>query len=521
MEFFPLPAAREKQQKAIEFIFRAISKGYRDIVIAAPTGCGKSAIAITVSRWSQNTSFGSSSAPGGYVLTTQKMLQDQYDEDFEIVASLKSSTEYECLKMRNCGTGSRLGCGCQKTQFCPYSSAKENFLRSEVALTNYPYFFSEKTYVHQFPRRRVLVCDECHTLCSQILKFIDCRINKQILNRWADGMPLPNPSRLQTIEAFVEFLVRDYLPKVKQVFERKKKLFSDKSDDDMAMELVDIDQHICKTNRAIELIMKDKKNWVYWNDAENEEFSAKPLDAAPFFGELVESAADVRIYMSAYPGEKMSFCRSLGLDPDKVAWASFSSQFPVENRPIVFFPVGSMGRKMYESTLPDVVTMVKKIASRHANEKGLIHCSSYKIGEAISSALLMSQHANRVIFPEKSEERMTAFKRHAETETPTILISPSMTEGFDFAGDLASWQIIAKCPYPSLGDPQISIKKERDPEWYAIETLKTIIQATGRIVRNETDKGTTYILDADFGRLLDKYSYAIPKWWSQALIVKR
>ncbi len=108
-----------------------------------------------------------------------------------------------------------------------------------------------------------------------------------------------------------------------------------------------------------------------------------------------------------------------------------------------------------------------------------------------------------------------------ETAVKSVLrdtVNPSMTEGFDFSEDLARWQIIAKVPYPSLGDAHVVAKKDQDEEWYILEVVKTIVQASGRVVRSEKDKGVTYILDSDFERVWRENQHMFPKWWSEAVV---
>ena len=46
----------------------------RLFVVEAPPGVGKSHLAVTLARWSKN----------AYLLTSQKLLQDQYEREFEI-----------------------------------------------------------------------------------------------------------------------------------------------------------------------------------------------------------------------------------------------------------------------------------------------------------------------------------------------------------------------------------------------------------------------------------------------------
>ena len=124
----------------------------------------------------------------------------------------------------------------------------------------------------------------------------------------------------------------------------------------------------------------------------------------------------------------------------------------------------------------------------------------------------------RFTYPKSAEEREEAFNKHQKTEG-SILISPSMTQGYDFKDDLARWQIICKIPFPSLGNPHVCAKKDLDESWYAQQTASTIIQTCGRIIRNEQDYGDTYILDADFKFFYSKWEKLFPKWFVSAINV--
>ena len=102
-DFFPMPRIREAQKIALEFIQDSYQKGFRDIIIAAPTGIGKSGIGAAAAFWASSLTV-PGFEKGCYYLVTQKMLQDQMEADFPGYiqkfrtrgASLKSSTEYPC-----------------------------------------------------------------------------------------------------------------------------------------------------------------------------------------------------------------------------------------------------------------------------------------------------------------------------------------------------------------------------------------------------------------------------------------
>ena len=113
-DFFPYPEIRDAQQTAIDFCIQSLSNK-RFVIIEAGTGVGKSAIGLTASRMLYNnaeqyTDFGK----GAYFVTTQKILQDQYENDFGnqkgLMKSLYSATNYQCKyhKQNDCRTSQQM-----------------------------------------------------------------------------------------------------------------------------------------------------------------------------------------------------------------------------------------------------------------------------------------------------------------------------------------------------------------------------------------------------------------------------
>ena len=176
-----------------------------------------------------------------------------------------------------------------------------------------------------------------------------------------------------------------------------------------------------------------------------------------------------------------------------------------------------MGRRGIDESMGNFSRMINHLLEFHSEEKGLIHCASYALGQKIVDCV-DKRHKDRIIFPRSAEERQEAFESHCASSAPSVIVTPSMTEGFDFKGEFARWQVIAKVPYPSLGDKQVAVKKDRNPDWYTMETVKTVIQAAGRIGRSEDDFGVTYITDDDFNMLLKRGRGMFPRWFTEAIV---
>ena len=126
----------------------------------------------------------------------------------------------------------------------------------------------------------------------------------------------------------------------------------------------------------------------------------------------------------------------------------------------------------------------------HKNEKGIIHCHSYKIVKYLQENL----QSPRLLFHD-STNRDLVLKAHILSTKATVILSPSMEEGVDLKNELSRFQIICKIPYPYLGDKLITQRMKRWKWWYSYETIKKIVQSIGRSIRNKKDYAKTYILD--------------------------
>ena len=119
-----------------------------------------------------------------------------------------------------------------------------------------------------------------------------------------------------------------------------------------------------------------------------------------------------------------------------------------------------------------------------------------------------------------SNSKAQAILIHTQSDQPTVLLSPSMTEGLDLRGDLSRFQVVAKMPYASLADPYVKTRMELDSDWYRLQTALTLVQALGRSVRSMDDYATSYIIDGDFAYFLKQADSILPDWWKDSIEAK-
>ena len=97
IDYFPFSKIRECQTKAIEFVLNSfITKNKKYVILEAGTGVGKSAIAVTVSRYLQKHYKLNSYQNCSYFITTQKILQKQYMNEPYFRSNFTVNTKF-CL----------------------------------------------------------------------------------------------------------------------------------------------------------------------------------------------------------------------------------------------------------------------------------------------------------------------------------------------------------------------------------------------------------------------------------------
>jgi len=508
---FPFASYRSGQREALEAARGAFEAGKRFVVVEAPTGSGKSAIAVALAR----------EAGAGYLLTAQKLLQDQYTRDFPELSVMKGRSNYPCLVAPThaaaapCLAGRRFP-ACDD---CPYFVAKDVAMASSSVTMNYAYYLAELNYAGGFKNRELLVLDEAHNAEGALMSFVQVTLGDAALARAGVERGLPPPLGDEGYFDFAEDLVPDLLERGRAL---DGELRSGELPEAATLARLHVKQWLDGQLARLELLLnsrdQDGVDWVVERrrSQAGETLVFKPVEVAPFAEELLFSHAERVLMLSATVLDPTTFLRGLGVAPEDAAVIRTPSSFPPENRPLVLMPTARLTRHHLQAGLPKLVEAVAELLERHPDEKGVIHAHSYRIAQAIERGL-PREHAWRLVTHHDASERDAALAAHLESPDPTVLLSPSMTEGIDLIDELARWQVLCKIPYPYLGDPQVARRMELDPGWYDWRTCLTVVQAYGRTVRSEDDYAVTYLLDADFPSFLRRQRRRFPDWFLEAV----
>lgn len=517
----------DSQLQALEVISNT-SK--RFILVQAPTGAGKTLIVAATKQMLKTKIL--------YTCST-KQLQDQFIRDFaynaegnELAVELKGRANYPTLLYPDrfpeinasiCTGGVEIHCRwccdgncygsqaeeefCSEKHKCPYSVQKRHCLAAPISVLNTSLLLNEANYVGGFSDRQMIAVDEADELEHHLQGFIELTITE----RWIKRLGIEGPKKVSVKESWAEWASTVAIPAAQREhaalvegwgvsnFKRQKEL--------KAM--------IDKLEFFVDEVLNGSSRWVFIND--NGSFKFKPVYVNKYASRYLWKHAERWMLLSAtlFPDD-LAF--TLNIPKEEIEFIDLPSTFDVERRPIYFLPAANVSRKGGDGELPKLVRAIDSTIDRFPDKKVMVHTVSYTLAAYV---MLNSRHKGRMTTHTSASQREEVLKNFTDSPESMILVSPSMTRGVDLYGDTCRLNIIAKVDYPYLGDKQVSARlysgKSAGRRWYALQAIRSIIQASGRNMRKADDWGVTVIIDQQFLRLYNDNKRRFPQWWRDAL----
>lgn len=543
----------DEQLKIADRIVEAFKK-YNTVFFSAGTGVGKSAIAYLVhEKFFNNDSMFTSS-----ILAHQKILMDQYSTllgDFKNVTAIKGKENYTCEALGDIDVSNapcQFGLKCDYKTDCKYFQLRNAMTTTPLLITNYQLVLSMLDIGFYNRESNLAVFDECHNLESLFTEYRKVRVDStelNILKTVRDGLNKYKEKNLaKSIDSVMtnieKFNSESPIDSFKEIFEAKKiainKLTEKFNKQDVAKYYYNKDSAFIR--RISQFIILQKRMVCKWQNyldfgkqtdfifdykyisKENFQYTLTPLYIDNMFGKTTREISDTRLLMSATIWKPDKMRAQLGED-EEYEFIDIGNKFSVENRLVNFTPVANINAEnsKYDSPVFEkLCDNILSICNKHAQNKesGVIFAPSYNLCFNIEKKLRSKLKGKfKVIMNSSSDERNSAINDFINSKEQAILISPSFSEGVNFSDDVSRFQIIAKCPYMYLGDKFVRTKAKRDPVWYETNAFTTIIQASGRSVRHESDYARTYILDANALKVYKKYEKDIPQWFKDAVSI--
>lgn len=497
--------------------------------VDAPTGIGKSPLALSIAKAIKElhtAEYGDSidEESGNdkaqiWVVTANKLLQDQYTRDFENdLFDLRGLDNYDCKydKGQTCGQsvcgrirakeGNKAKAPVVCSFNCEYDDANRQSKEEPVLSLNVAKALTMLKTPGVNPPLMMLF-DEGHEVESALDNEATFTLTQEDLEKV--GLPFPkyftDMFDLESLKDGMKVLVKDCIP-LRDAEESASPANRD------IRRLKKFDAIIRKVGETLESIDQG----IEYVSCSDERVELKPLQVHKVFTKFFRFPT---VFMSATLLSKPGFQSMTGVKPELLDWFSCQSPFPVENRPIrLFWRPGAqpLNFENLHSEMPNVIARTAAVLDKHAGDRGIVHTHTYKIAERMYQELY-PKYGNRLMFPKTAKEQKDSLERHARTPG-SVLISPSMTQGVDLRDDLCRFSVMAKVPWLPTQDPVVKARMEMDRNWYTFKTAQTVVQAPGRGVRSVTDFSETYLVDPGFQRFFNMAKQHLPKWFQDSIV---
>ncbi len=529
----PLPAQytefRENQWKAILDVVELFEAGMKVVMLSAPTGSGKTLVGEAVRRL-----LGKRMT---YSCTT-KSLQDQTVRDFDYAKVMKGRSNYPTyyrkdLTAEDC-TGTKdnnYECDwCPTREVCAYQIAKEEATIADLPVLNVAYLLAETSVKanSRFIGRGLAVIDEADTLENQLMTHAELAIGARLRKELGvDSLP-----KKTVAVDWVRWLREDVLPAidVRRANLRGKtrampgsKPFNDRRVKQLTR-LKDKISKLVKGGGALDglgTILEDE--WVMTENKQGRDgvdVVFKPIKVADHAQNVLWNMAQRFLLMSATFVSPTQIATDLGIGHDDWDVVTIDSTFPIENRPVFIDAVVAVTNKTKVTAWPIIAEAVGEIVKENPGVRILVHTVSYHLTNYIYENVKNAD--GRMLKYGSARDRQDALEKYLDRDD-AVLLAPSFDRGIDLPEEHCEVIVIAKLPYPNLGDKQVAARlySRGGQSWYAVQTIRSIIQMTGRGMRSKDDWCDTYVLDSSFKRLWRDSERLFPKWWKDSLVLSR
>lgn len=493
---------RPDQVEAFQLI---LDSPTRFVGLTMPTGSGKSLTYAAAQVLYPGRSV---------VLTATKGLQDQVGDEFPgLNWDLRGQRNYPCKALEAGGEWGQLwsasagpatcedgpchaGAPCTlKEAGCLYYD-KVRQGQGQHLITNYALWMAQRKYGQGLGKADLLVLDEAHQAFDELAAALSIKIERWLFP--AVGIDtLPANDSLHTWKDWARFHGQRLRKKLEHLGKP-----TTASELKYRRRLKAVERNLTRLE-AMEV-----GNWV--PDHTDAEVIWEVLHPAQWAEELLFQGAQRVVLLSATLTPKT--LSLLGIK-EATVWEC-PSRFPVARRPVYFIPTCKVDGKMKQEHWTLWVSRHDQIIGQRPQTKGLIHTVSYQRRDRL---VARSDWSSRfLLHGNKPGEVAQAVARFKKLSVPQVLVSPSLTTGWDFPHDQCRWQIVSKLPFPDTRSAVMKARCELDKELLYYLTAQTLVQTVGRGMRDATDWCETFIID-DHWRWFIQHRHLMPQWFLAAV----
>lgn len=432
----------------------------------------------------------------------------------------------------------------EQYRLCPYEIALSFAKKSDIIIGDYQYIFNpgiRMSFLNKINAsldKSIIIIDEAHNLPSRLRDIMSRRLTTNMIkraiiqakkNKEKDVIPY-----LATIQDALNTL--SFKIKGEKLVKKEEFIQLIAQDEDSyikVIDLLDAASERIRNHEKISYLSSIAEFLDFW--LQGDEGFIRYIKALDNNTILYFNCLDPSFIMKELTNEVLNFTLMsgtlnpvemyqdlLGFDETNSITKTYQDPFPKKNRLNIIIPrTTSLYKERSEAQFKKIAKLCSEIS---ASIKGniAIFFPSYQFLNSVSRYL----NINKVVIKEKQElnkeekaKIISDFKRYSKTGAILLAVAgASFSEGIDLPGDLLKAVIIVGLP---LEKPSLETKAlieyyqlRFNKGWlygYIYPAMIKVIQAAGRCIRTEKDKGAIIFLDERYSWPM--YYKCFPEDW--------
>lgn len=444
----------------------------------------------------------------------------------------------------------------EQYEVCPFELQFEAAKEAEVVIGDYNYVFGPRSSVGRLAGQGIgqegrpnLVIDEAHNLYSRALGYFSPEVSTHTLDRMREDInELPfrfrhdaeelldscrrtirscapeNVSKTQLIDPPAEiFLEQDG---------ELKAFLSRYLESDVEIQARDVVLRLCfywsEFAAALEFVSIPKRPEFFTtyrpHPAGGGSVRITCCDASEMIKECYDEYDQV-VGFSATLKPFDYYAKLSGLDPAGIQVSEFQSPFPKERRKLLIIPEISTKYSQREKNYEKVAQVIKRVSELRAGNYFAFFPSFEFLGRvherfvAPEGFVVLKQHRDM-----KAADVQAVVDHLRERAVPTIMFAVQggvFSEGVDYPGETIIGAFVVGPALPSFDLEREKMRAFYDERYgagfdyaYSYPAMAKVVQAAGRVVRSETDRGLIVLMDNRF--IQPAYARSMPTDWFDA-----
>lgn len=438
-------------------------------------------------------------------------------------------------------------CGIARTyNVCPFELELDLSLFCDVIICDYNYMFDPISYMKRYfdedSSHYLALVDEAHNLVERSRKMYSANINKSNFDKARKSLRhIPNKTiktQLSKINKIFESLkvlndgqteFEDVNHEHYKIFEKFLSAYNETNknhNSDITRELTDFYLEVNKFIKISELF--DEHYLYYINKSSNDiTLSLLCMDASKFLQNKLNSIKGSVLFSATL--SPIEYYKNLLGGKQEDPSMNMTSPFPKENLKMIIVPNVSIKYKNREKSYKDVAKYIEEFCKQKVGNY-FVYLPSYEYLDKILNILNLPDDViihiqEKDMSEQERDEFLSNFQsRPKQSHVGFAIIGGAFGEGIDLVSDRLSGILIV-----GIGLSKINYESDKIASWYELNGyngydyaylypgMNKIMQAIGRLIRSEEDKGNVVLIDERY--MTNEYQDLYKKQYPQYEVV--